>query len=122
VANEKILVVDDSPTDLKLAVAPLQRKGYVIVTAADGEEALTKAAQERPTLIVLDVILPKKNGYQVCRQLKNAPETKDVKVLMVTSKSNDSDRFWGMKQGADAYLTKPYTDEDLLASVKKLLV
>ncbi len=121
-ANEKILVVDDSPTDLKLAVAPLQRKGYVIVTAADGEEALTKAAQERPTLIVLDVILPKKNGYQVCRQLKNAPETKDVKVLMVTSKSNDSDRFWGMKQGADAYLTKPYTDEDLLASVKKLLV
>jgi twitching motility two-component system response regulator PilH len=120
-ANEKILVVDDSPTDLRLTTGPLQRKGYQIVTAIDGEEALTKAANEQPRVIVLDVILPKKNGFQVCRQLKTAPDTKGIKILLLTSKTQDSDRFWGLKQGADGYLTKPFNDEELLENVNKLL-
>jgi twitching motility two-component system response regulator PilH len=119
--REKILVVDDSPTDLKLVTASLQKQGYVLSTAADGEEALDKAASELPRVIVLDVILPKKNGFQVCRQLKTTPETKDIKILMMTSKSQDSDRFWGLKQGADAYMTKPFNDDELLANVAKLL-
>jgi len=72
-------------------------------------------------LIVLDVILPKKNGFQVCRQLKTSPQTEDIRILMLTSKSQDSDRFWGLKQGADEYLTKPFEDEELLANVAKLL-
>jgi DNA-binding response OmpR family regulator len=121
VANEKILVVDDSPTDLRLTTGPLQRMGYQVVTAVDGEEALTKAANERPSLVVLDIILPKKNGFQVCRQLKTAPDTKDIKILLLTSKSQDSDRFWGIKQGADGYLTKPFNDDELLENVGRLL-
>jgi twitching motility two-component system response regulator PilH len=120
-AKEKILVVDDSPTDRRLVAEPLQSKGYVVLTANDGEEALDKASRERPNLIVLDVILPKKNGFQVCRQLKASPDTKDIKILMLSSKSQDSDKFWGLKQGADGYLTKPFADEDLLANVDQLL-
>ena len=120
-AHETILVVEDSPTDMRLITAPLRDKGYRIVTAVDGEEALEKVADERPDLIVLDIILPKKNGFQVCRQLKTSPDTKEIKILMLTSKTQDSDRFWGLKQGADEYMTKPFEDEALLASVTKLL-
>jgi len=120
-AREKILVVEDSPTEMRLVTGSLQRKGYQVVTAVDGEEALLKAAAEQPRLIVLDVILPKKNGFQVCRLLKAAPETKNIKVLLVTSKNQESDRTWGLKQGADGYMTKPFADDELLANVTKLL-
>jgi len=120
-AFEKILVVDDSPTELNLMTTPLKKEGYQIITAVDGEEALEKAKSENPALIVLDVILPKKNGFQVCRQLKTAPDTKDIKILMVTSKSQDTDRFWGLKQGADEYLAKPFAEDELLSNVAKLL-
>ncbi len=116
-SNNTILVVDDSPTELKIVTRTLQNKGYRIVTAIDGEEALLKAVNEKPNLIVLDVVLPKKNGFQVCRQLKNTADTKDIKIILLTSKSQDSDRFWGMKQGADAYVTKPFMEEELLTSV-----
>jgi DNA-binding response OmpR family regulator len=120
-STQKILVVDDSPTDLKLVSAPLQNQGYLVITASDGEEALEKAVREHPELIVLDIILPKKNGFQVCRQLKTSVDTKDIKILMLSSKSQDSDRYWGLKQGADAYLTKPFADEELLSNVGQLL-
>ena len=116
-----ILVVDDSPTDLKLMTAPLQEMGYQVFTAVDGEEALEMAAKEHPDLIVLDIILPKKNGFQVCRQLKTAPDTEDIKILMLTSKTQDSDRFWGLEQGADEYMTKPFDDDQYLAIIAKLL-
>ncbi|HEV3238630.1 MAG TPA: response regulator [Gemmataceae bacterium] len=118
---QKILVVDDSPTDLKLVSGPLRTKGYQVITAVDGEEALEKATREHPELIVLDIILPKKNGFQVCRQLKTSSNTKDIKILMLSSKTQDTDRFWGLKQGADGYLTKPFADEDLLTNVGQLL-
>ncbi len=120
-ASEKILVVDDSPTDLRLVTDALKGKGYRIATAVDGEDALNKAAADHPDLIVLDIILPKKNGFQVCRQLKTAPDTKDIKILLLSSKSQDSDRFWGLKQGADDYMVKPFSDDELLANVSKLL-
>jgi twitching motility two-component system response regulator PilH len=120
-SQRSILVVDDSPTEMKLVSAPLQKKGYRVLTAVDGEKALEVANVEHPDLIVLDVVLPKKNGFQVCRQLKTTPDTKDIKVLMLTSKSQESDRFWGMKQGADAYMTKPFEDEELLTKVATLL-
>jgi twitching motility two-component system response regulator PilH len=120
-AAGKILVVDDSPTELNLTKNALAGKGFLIFTAVDGEEALLKAAAERPDLILLDVILPKKNGFQVCRQLKTAEDTKGIKIVLVTSKTQDSDRFWGLKQGADAYLTKPFREEDLLAIVAQQL-
>ena len=120
-SSAKILVVDDSPTDLRLVSTPLREKGYQVLTAVDGEEALEKAWTERPAVIVLDVVLPKKNGFQVCRQLKTAPDTKDIKILLLTSKSQDADRFWGLKQGADGYMTKPFSNEELLTQVSQLV-
>jgi twitching motility two-component system response regulator PilH len=119
--KKTILVVDDSPTDLRLVAKPLQARGYRVLTASDGEEALAKASSELPHLILLDVVLPKKNGFQVCRQLKTAPDTRAIKIILLTSKSQDSDRYWGLKQGADDYMTKPFADDQLLANVAKLL-
>ncbi len=120
-ANSKILVVEDSPTYLRKITDFLQSHEYEVITAVDGEEALEKAAGENPRLIVLDVILPKKNGFQVCRQLKTSPDTQDIKILMVTSKAQESDRFWGLKQGADEYMTKPFDDQELATTLAKLL-
>ncbi|MGE3541020.1 MAG: PleD family two-component system response regulator [Candidatus Tectimicrobiota bacterium] len=116
-----ILVVDDSPTALKLVSKTLATTGHHIITAADGEEAVHKALTEHPDLMVLDVVMPNKNGYQVCRQLKTNAQTKDITIILLTSKDQQSDRFWGMKQGADAYLTKPCDDAELLATVAKFL-
>jgi twitching motility two-component system response regulator PilH len=120
-AFEKILVVDDSPTELNLIVAPLKNKGYSVTTAADGEEALEKIDREQPDLIVLDVVLPKKNGFQICRQLKTSPATQDIKILMLTSKNQESDKFWGLKQGADLYMVKPFQEDEFLANIAELL-
>lgn len=119
--SKTILVVDDSPTDLGLITAALGGQGYEILTAADGEEAIRLAGERRPALILLDVVLPKKNGFQVCRQLKTSTETGDVKIVLVSSKNQDSDRFWGLKQGADAYLAKPFDDRELLATVSRFV-
>jgi twitching motility two-component system response regulator PilH len=118
--SKKILIVDDSPTDIRLMSIPLKAKGYEVSTAADGDEALTKAIQIQPNLVILDVVMPKKDGFQVCRQLKANPETKGIKVILLTSKSQKSDRFWGLKQGADVYLTKPFAEEELLGHINQL--
>ena len=120
-AKKSVLVVDDSPTDLQMLSSLLRKQGYDVLTAVDGEDALDKAAAAKPPLVVLDIILPKKNGFQVCRQLKTSAETRDIKVILVSSKNQESDKFWGMKQGADEYIGKPYQDEDLLAAVARQL-
>jgi twitching motility two-component system response regulator PilH len=116
-----ILVVDDSPTALKITSETLTEKGFRVVGASDGEEALEIATRVHPDLIVLDIILPKKNGFQVCRQLKTESATSDIKILMLSSKNQASDRFWGQKQGADAYITKPFDDEELIEAIESLL-
>jgi len=119
--SEKIMIVEDSPTAMLQITTILQKRGYDLIHAVDGEEAIQKAAEGLPKLIVLDIILPKKNGFQVCRQLKSAPGTQGIKILMLTSKIQESDRFWGFKQGADDYMTKPFEAEDLLRKVDELL-
>lgn len=119
-AYESILVVDDSPTQLSLITNALRGQGYRVTTATDGEEALVKAASEQPDLIVLDIIMPKPNGFQVCRKLKRQDATKDIKILFLSSKDQDSDKIWGMRQGADAYLTKPFVDGELVDVVSSL--
>lgn len=116
---KKVLVVDDSPTDLQMLTSLLKKHGYEVVTAVDGEDAIDKAAASHPPLVVLDIILPKKNGFQVCRQLKTTDDLKGIKVILVSSKNQDSDKFWGMKQGADDYIGKPYSDQEMLAAVAK---
>lgn len=119
--SERILIVEDSPTAMLQITTILQNKGYELLHAVDGEEALQKAVDKLPHLIVLDIILPKKNGFQVCRQLKTTTQTQEIKILMLTSKTQESDRFWGLKQGADDYMTKPFEAGDLLKKVDELL-
>ncbi len=116
-----ILCVDDSATQLQALRGALEPLGHHVVTAGDGEEALRKVATSLPDLILLDVVLPKRNGFQVCRQLKGAAPTKSIKVVLLTSKNQKSDRFWGMKQGADEYVTKPIETDSLIALVNRLL-
>jgi DNA-binding response OmpR family regulator len=115
-----ILVVDDSPMELRVILSALEGKGYQLVTAADGEEALEKCSGFQPDLILLDIILPKRNGYQVCREIKGRKSP--PKIIMVSSKDQDSDRFWGMRQGADGYLTKPIDLKLLASTVDEMLV
>ncbi|MBM3786227.1 MAG: response regulator [Acidobacteria bacterium] len=114
-----VLIVDDSPTEMKLMLTALNGRGYNVITASDGEEAISKIASVRPDVVLLDVVMPKKNGFQICRQIKTTSETKDIPVVLVTSKNQESDRFWGLKQGADGYLTKPYRPEELTEMVAR---
>lgn len=119
--SKTILVVEDSPTDLQLVTNALASKGYSYSVATDGEEALKKAMEDKPDLILLDVILPKKNGYQVCRTIKGSPDTRHIKVVVLSGKNQETDRYWGLKQGADAYLTKPFKTDELLGAVARFL-
>ena len=120
-SKTKILVADDSPTHLRLVSEPLTDEGYEVLTAADGEEALRKVESEKPALAILDVVMPKLNGFKVCRSIKTSPDLKNTRVILCTSKNQESDQFWGKKQGADIYMTKPFDDDELLANVAKLL-
>lgn len=120
-SSHKILVVDDSPTELKMISQALKSGGYEVLTAKDGEEALQMVESEPVQLIVLDVIMPKMNGFQVCRKVKSSQQHKGIKVLLLTSKSQDSDKFWGKKQGADLYMTKPFEVDTLLSNVASLI-
>lgn len=116
-----ILVVDDSPTALRTTSDSLTARGYHVVTAADGQTALQLVPETQPDLIVLDIILPKINGFHVCRKLKSDPATAGIKILLLSSKSQASDKFWGQKQGADAYITKPYENTELFQDIEQLL-
>jgi twitching motility two-component system response regulator PilH len=116
-----ILVVDDSPTALKLVSKALATAGYHVITASNGEEAVAKATDAHPDLIILDVIMPYKNGYQVCRQLKNDAKTHDIKIILSTIQNQQADYLWGMHQGADAYLAKPFHEAELLTAVAQFL-
>jgi len=118
-SNKLILIVEDSATDMHIAEKICKDHGYAVITATEGEQAISLAAEHKPALILLDVILPRQNGFQVCRELKKAPETKDIKIIMVTSKSQPSDKFWGMKQGADEYVFKPYQESELASAIAK---
>jgi twitching motility two-component system response regulator PilH len=116
----KILVVDDSWTDLTLIAGPLRESGFEVVTAADGDEALEKVMSERPQCIVLDVVLPKQNGFQVCRKLKQNDSSRHIPVILISAKSTPLDMKWGMQQGADLYIVKPFGKEQLLMGVRTL--
>lgn len=117
----KILVVDDSPTVLEVVTAVLVQEGYEVITASDGLEGLNKARSEKPDLIVLDVMLPKMQGYQVCRLLKFDENYKEIPILMYTSKDQEDNKITGLKTGADDYLIKPVEQERLVRLVKEHL-
>jgi DNA-binding response OmpR family regulator len=117
----KVLVVDDSWTDLTLIATPLRESGYDVITAVDGDEAVEKVLHERPQLVVLDVILPRQNGFQLCRRLKQMDSARDIPIILISGKNTPLDKRWGMQQGADLYLTKPFNKEELVASVRSLV-
>jgi twitching motility two-component system response regulator PilH len=121
VAAQKILLVDDSPTELAVLSALLQQEGYEVVTARDGEDALDKLDRERPRLVLLDVVMPGKNGFSLCRQIRAMADFGQVPIILVTSKSQPSDRFWGLKQGANEYVTKPWDPAELVETVRRHL-
>lgn len=117
----KVLVVDDSWTDLTLIATPLRESGFEVVTAADGDEALEMVGAERPQCVVLDVVLPKQNGFQVCRKLKQSEASRHIPVILVSGKNTPLDKKWGLQQGADLYITKPFDKEELLMGVRALI-
>ena len=117
---KKILVVDDEADVLKVVKKRLEDRKFEVVTALDGDEGLTKAAEEKPDLIILDVMMPKLDGYTVVRQLKTNPNTRNIPVIILTAKGSGLKDLFSV-EGVEDYVTKPYDFEDLLAKVKKSL-
>jgi DNA-binding response OmpR family regulator len=116
---KKILIVDDSPAQVKLIQGVLEPEGYPSVGLNDPRLVEQTIAIERPAVILLDVVMPERNGFQVCRELKNNTQFNAIPVILVTSKDGASDRYWGEQQGADGYVTKPFTREELLRAVRR---
>lgn len=118
---KRILITEDSPTILAIVAETLQGAGFEVIAASDGQDALAKARKENPDLIILDLMLPKLDGYKVCRMLKFDEKYKQIPVIIFTARGEDSDKKLGQEVGADAYITKPFDPEVLLAKIKELL-
>ena len=119
--KSKILVVDDEPDALELISYNLKAAGFDVATAADGDEALKKARNAQPALIILDVMLPEVDGLEVCKTLRREPATATVPIIMLTAKAAEIDRVLGLELGADDYVTKPFSPRELILRVKALL-
>jgi DNA-binding response OmpR family regulator len=115
------LVVEDSLTDIQILISCLQQAGINVLVAQSGEEAIVAIHDNKPDIVVLDIVLPGCSGYKVCREIKASAETSNIPVVLCSTKSGEMDKFWGMKQGADAYLTKPIDQEELVHTVKQLI-
>ncbi len=116
----KILVVDDSPTERHVLVDLLTRNGYQVLTAESGEEGIEKARSEQPDLVLMDVVMPGLNGYQATRTLTRDDATKHIPIIVCTSKGQETDKIWGLRQGAQDYMVKPINHEELLAKIAAL--
>lgn len=116
-----VLIVDDSQTLRQMIAEILQSHGLVVIEAINGVEAKEKIQSKAPDLVITDLIMPLMNGYELCRWIKTDPTIHNIPVLMCSTKSEEFDRYWGMKQGADAYMTKPFHPKDLVRAVQQLL-
>jgi len=119
--RKKVLIVDDSPAQVKFIQGLLEPEGYAPVGLNDPKRVEEFLANDRPSIILLDVVMPERNGFQVCRELKGNAEFNAIPVILVTSKDTPSDKYWGEQQGADGYVTKPFTREDLLRAVRRFV-
>src|ERR1035437_3319962 len=119
-AIQKILIVDDSKTELMFMSNLLQKNGMSVRTAEGAEDALRRLAEEKPDLILMDIVMPGQNGFQLTRSINRTPEYADIPIIICTSKSLETDRVWGMRQGARDYITKPIDAADLLVKIKAL--
>ena len=120
-SHKKVLIADDEQNIVISIEFLMKREGFQVLIARDGEEALNKVMTEHPDLILLDVMMPKKNGYEVCQSIKSDPTLAGTKVLMLTAKGRDTEVAKGLAIGADAYMTKPFSTRDLVAKAKELL-
>lgn len=117
-----ILIVEDSPSELELMNHYLQESGYNVIKANGAKEALEKATLQKTDVIVTDLVMPEMSGFELCRSLKRNPITENVPIVICSCKNLEIDRFWAIRQGADAYITKPYTREQLLRTIKLVVV
>ncbi|HIK33429.1 MAG TPA: response regulator [Oscillatoriales cyanobacterium M59_W2019_021] len=115
-----ILIVEDTPSERELMSHYLRESGYSVISAIGAQEALNLATEKQPDAIVTDVVMPGMSGFELCRKLKQTPETQKIPIVICSSKNQEIDRLWGMKQGADAYITKPFTREQLIRAVKSV--
>jgi twitching motility two-component system response regulator PilH len=120
-AVKKIMVVDDSPTQRYFLMDLLTKNGYNVVAVETGEEALAKVKQEAPNLIIMDVVMPGQNGFQTTRAITKDPETENIPVIMCTSKSQETDKIWGLRQGARDFMVKPVDPDELLKKISTFL-
>ena len=117
---QKILLVDDSKTELHHLSELLTKRGYTVRTAENGEEAMKRLGEEVPDLILMDVVMPGQNGFQLTRAITRDPKFSHVPVIMCTSKNQETDKVWGMRQGASDYVVKPVKSDELIAKIKAL--
>jgi len=117
---KKILVADDSATVRQFLLEALSRRGYQVLLAENGEQAVSKARSERPDLVLMDVVMPGVNGFQATRQIARDEATKHIPVIMCTTKSQETDKIWGLRQGARDYVTKPIDVDELAAKIAAL--
>lgn len=117
-----ILVVEDTLSELELMSHYLREGGYNVINAVGAKEALNKVLEHKPDVIITDVVMPGMSGFELCRRLKTHPVTEKIPIVICSSKNQEIDRLWGMKQGADAYLTKPFTREQILRAIKSVVV
>ncbi len=121
-ANErKILVVDDEPNVIRSLTFVLSKEGYDVSSAINGEDAMAKVKQSKPDLMFLDVMMPKKNGYEVCQEVKSNSSLSDIHIIMLTAKGQEADREKGLNAGADEFMTKPFSPITVIDKVKELL-
>jgi twitching motility two-component system response regulator PilH len=118
----KVLIVEDTLSELELMSHYLRESGYTVINAIGAKEALDKVSEEKPDVIITDVVMPGMSGFELCRRLKTHPATEKVPIVICSSKDQEIDRLWGMKQGADAYITKPFTREQILRAIKSVAV
>ncbi len=116
-----VLVIEDGLTDMEVLSRYLQQAGCSVISATSSEEAQSKIDSNKPDLIFLDVILPGKSGFEICRELKNNPDTSKIPVVFCSTKNSDVDKIWGNMLGAEAYLSKPINQEELVSTLKKLV-
>lgn len=117
---KKILIVDDSPTERYFLTDILVKNGFSVSTAENGEDAMVKIKADKPHLILMDVVMPGQNGFQVTRAISRDPDTQDVPIIICTSKNQETDRIWGLRQGARDYVVKPVDPQELLAKIAAL--
>jgi two-component system, chemotaxis family, response regulator PixH len=115
------LVVDDSMTERQIISSCLEKEGIKVLIAVSGEEALEKVKNTRPDVIVLDVVLPGRSGFEICRELKAESATSSIPIVICSTKGSEMDKFWGMKQGADAYIPKPIDQNEFVRTIKQLI-